>query len=118
MFDEIPSFYSALSKRVRTHQNDFGLVRKTRYMYLGRTSIMNQKHEVAFSLSLLRKGIRTVTIMDDRQESEMSGTLGTILSMAVLDDILLEIQCTNGTLRISLPREQLKQIRTSFPVMK
>ena len=80
---------------------------------------MNPEHEVAFSLSLQRKGIRTMAVMsDDRQDSIVSGTLGTLEDATVLDDVLLEIHCTHGTLRISLPKEQLKHIRTCFPVMK
>ena len=55
---------------------------------------------------------------DDRQESEVSGTLGTIKDVSVLDDILLEVHCTHGTLRISLPKEQLKHFRTSSPVIE
>lgn len=77
---------------------------------------MNSQHEVAFTLSLKRKGIRTMAVMsDDRQESEISGTLGIIEDVRVRDDVLLEIHCTNGTLRISLPKEQLKHFRTSSP---
>jgi len=80
---------------------------------------MNSENEVAFSLSLLRKGIRTMVVMsDDRRESEMSGTLGTIKDVSVLDEILLEIHCTHGTLRISLPKEQLKHFQTSSPVIE
>ena len=80
---------------------------------------MNSKHEVAFSLSLRRKGIRTMAVRsDDRQESDVSGTLGTMETMTILDDVLLEIHCTHGTLRISLPKEQLEHFRTCFPVMK
>jgi hypothetical protein len=107
---------SVQSEHVRTHQNTFRLVRKPRYISGPRFSIMTKTHEVAFSLSLQRKGIRTMSVRsDDRQESEVSGTLGTLESATVLDDILLEIHCTQGTLRISLPQEQLKQFRTSSP---
>ena len=78
---------------------------------------MTKKHEVAFSLSLKRKGIRTMAVRsDDRQESDVSGTLGSFEDATVVDDVLLEIHCSHGTLRISLPREQLKQFRTSSPV--
>ena len=80
---------------------------------------MNSEHEVSFSLSLRRKGIRTVAVMDDdRRESEISGTLGNIEEVTVVDDILLEIHCSQGTLRISLPVEQLKRFHTSSPVIE
>ncbi len=86
-------------------------------MYGAQTSIMNSENEVAFSLSLRRKGIRTMAVMsDDRQESEVSGTLGTFQNIAVLDDVLLEIKCSHGTLRISLPKKHLKYCRTSSPI--
>ena len=77
---------------------------------------MTKTHEVAFSLSLKRKGIRTMAVRsDDTQESEVSGTLGALEDATVLDDILLEIHCTQGTLRISLPRDQLKLFQKSSP---
>jgi len=107
-----PLPYFAQSELVRIHQNNFGFVRKTRYIPVGQNSIMNS-NEVAFSLSLKRKGIRTVALLDDRQESEVTGTLGKIQGLTVLDDIVLEIHCSHGTLRISLPKEQLKHFHTS-----
>ena len=77
---------------------------------------MNSKHEVTFSLSLKRKGIRTMAVRsDDRQESEISGTLGSLTDATVVDDILLEIHCTQGILRISLPKDQLNNFQTNSP---
>jgi hypothetical protein len=104
------------SELVRIHQNTFGLVRNRGYISERQISIMTKTHEVAFSLSLKRKGIRTMAVRsDDTQESEVSGTLGALEDATVLDDILLEIHCTQGTLRISLPRDQLKLFQKSSP---
>jgi hypothetical protein len=77
---------------------------------------MNSENEVAFSLSLLRKGIRSLTVMDDDvKESVISGTLGSIEELSVLDDILLEVHGTGGSIRLSLPRALLRHFRPSSP---
>jgi len=70
---------------------------------------MDSNTEVAFSLSLRRRGLHSMAFVDDdSRESEVSGSLGEVCQMTVLDGVLIEVRGSRGTLRISLPSRYLE----------
>ena len=70
---------------------------------------MTSDNEVAFDLSLRRRGLHSFAVNDDGDhESEICGSLGSISRITVLDGALLELHGSQGTMRISMPERYLK----------
>jgi len=69
---------------------------------------MTPETQVAFDITITRQGLHTLTLAEDsRGESEFSGTLGELRQLRVVDGALLEIHCSQGILRLSLPASYL-----------
>ncbi len=70
---------------------------------------MTSNNEIAFDLSLYPRGLRSLAVNhNDMQESEISGSLGSINRINVLDGEILEIQGTLGIMRLSMPDRYLE----------
>ncbi|MEE9163195.1 MAG: hypothetical protein V3U17_00130 [Thermoplasmata archaeon] len=68
--------------------------------------------EGAFNVSLRRRALRSLSISEDGDgESEVSGSIGRVRDVDVVDNALLEVHGSLGTLRLSLPRRFLEPFR-------
>ncbi len=75
---------------------------------------MNLDNEVAFSLSLKPRALRSMTLDNENgHESLVGGTLGKVEQVSVVDGVLLEIHGTHGILRLSLPGKYLARFEPS-----
>ena len=69
---------------------------------------MTPEAQVAFDITITRQGLHTLNLAEDRHgESEFSGNLGKLEQLCVVDGALLEIHCSQGILRLSLPKNFL-----------
>jgi len=74
---------------------------------------MNSESDVSFNLWIMRSSLGSIVVADDEgMESEVSGSLGSLKGIRIMDGILLEIQGSLGVLRISLPHTYLKLFET------
>lgn len=95
--------------------NAFGFIRtlydqsKTTLYYILETAyIMTPETPVEFDITITRQGLHTLNLAgDSRGESEFCGTLGELRQLRVVDGALLEIHCSQGILRLSLPKSYL-----------
>ncbi len=69
--------------------------------------------ECAFDLTLRGSALRSLTLEQMTNACEVSGTIGRIVSVRLVEDDLLEIRGTGGEMRISVPRELLDALRPS-----
>ena len=68
--------------------------------------------EGAFNVSLRRRALRSLSVSEDGDgESEVSGSIGRVRDIDVVDNALLEVHGSLGTLRLSLPRRFLEPFR-------
>ena len=67
--------------------------------------------EHSFSVELNSKShVRLVTLDNDRNKTVIEGFLGELLSLNFVENVLLEIKGSNGTLRIDMSSEDLKKL--------
>lgn len=71
-----------------------------------------EKHAVSFSMELFsRNQIKRVSLPDGPGDRLMvAGYLGELKHMELIEDILLEIKGTSGTLRVELSRRELENM--------
>ncbi len=68
--------------------------------------------EGAFNVSFRRRALRSLSVSENGDgESEVSGSIGTVRDVDVLDNVLLEVRGSLGTLRLSLPPRFLEPLR-------
>ena len=67
--------------------------------------------EGAFNLSLRRRALRSMSVdCGGNGECEVSGSIGEIEEVKVLENALLEVRGKSGTIRFSLPVELLEAL--------
>ena len=72
--------------------------------------------EGAFNVSLRRRALRSLSVSEDGDgESEVSGSIGRVRDIDVVDNALLEVHGSLGTLRLSLPPRFLERFRHRSP---
>jgi hypothetical protein len=65
----------------------------------------------SFSIELKNKrNLRTITIGDKRGTVLLEGRMGETLEINHVDDIMLEICCSEGVLRVDLDKVELKSL--------
>ena len=70
--------------------------------------------EHGFSVEMKsKKFVRRVSVSDDPRDAVIfEGFLGEIEEMGMVEEVILEIRAANGTLRIDLSEEELKEALT------
>ena len=73
---------------------------------------MSKRKKHAFSVEMKSKEyIKTISMSDDSQEGVLfEGFLGELEELGMVEEVILEVKGSNGTLRIDLDEDELRKM--------